>query len=74
MKKSQQGGINPTSPDTKLNFWVCNLSGGILGYAQFPGGSPATDGIVCDDNATGRTGVYNMGRNISIKLSFPIGF
>ena len=25
------------------------------------------------NNATGRTGVYNMGRNISIKLSFPIG-
>ena len=26
------------------------------------------------NNATGRTGVYNMGRNISIKFSFPIGF
>jgi iron complex outermembrane receptor protein len=26
------------------------------------------------NNATGRTGVFNMGRNISIKLSFPINF
>ncbi|MDB5277639.1 MAG: putative TonB-dependent receptor [Ferruginibacter sp.] len=26
------------------------------------------------NNATGRTGVYNMGRNFSIKLSFPINF
>jgi hypothetical protein len=56
MKKNQQGGIDPTSPATKLNLWVCNLSGGILGYAQFPGGNPATDGVVIDDNAMGNTG------------------
>ncbi len=63
MKKSARGGIDPTSPTTKMNFWVCNLSGGILGYAQFPGGNSATDGIVCDDNATGITsGVYGKGR------------
>lgn len=29
-----------------LNFWVCNIGGGILGYAQFPGGSATTDGVV----------------------------
>jgi hypothetical protein len=29
-----------------LNVWVANLSGGILGYAQFPGGPAATDGVV----------------------------
>jgi hypothetical protein len=66
MKKSSQGGINPTSSTTKLNIWVCNLSGGILGYAQFPGGSSATDGVVLDDNATGNTGTaaapFNKGR------------
>lgn len=66
MKKSTQGGINPTSPTTKLNIWVCNMGGGILGYAQFPGGSSATDGVVLDDNATGRTGTasapFNKGR------------
>jgi len=66
MKKSSRGGINPTSPTTKLNIWVCNMSGGILGYAQFPGGSSATDGVVLDDNATGRTGTaaapFNLGR------------
>ena len=42
MKKSSQGGINPTDPATKLNIWVCNMGGGILGYAQFPGGNLAT--------------------------------
>ena len=66
MKKSSQGGINPSSPTTKLNLWVCNLSNGILGYAQFPGGSSTTDGVVIDDNAIGSTGTvtapYNKGR------------
>lgn len=65
-KKSGSGGINPTSPTTKLNMWSCNLSNGILGYAQFPGGSSATDGVVIDDNAFGRTGSvaapFNKGR------------
>lgn len=36
----------PTSPSTTLNMWICNIGGGILGYAQFPGGDPATDGVV----------------------------
>ena len=66
MKKSNRGGINPTSPTTKLNLWVCNLSGGILGYAQFPGGPSATDGVVIDNNAMGTTGSatapFNLGR------------
>jgi len=65
MKKNAQG-LAPTSPATKLNLWVCNLSGGILGYAQFPGGNSATDGVVIDDNAFGRTGTaaapFNKGR------------
>lgn len=66
MKMSTKGGINPTSPTTKLNLWCCNLGGGILGYAQFPGGSSTTDGVVIDDNAFGSTGTvtapYNKGR------------
>ena len=66
MKKSTQGGINPTSPTTKLNIWVCTIGGGILGYAQFPGGSSATDGVVLDSKYTGNTGTatypFNLGR------------
>ncbi len=38
MKSSKKGSINPTSPATHLNIWVCNIGGGILGYEQFPGG------------------------------------
>jgi hypothetical protein len=64
--KSSRKGIAPTSPTTVLNMWSCNMGGGILGYAQFPGGAAATDGIVIDNNAFGRTGtvsgVYNLGR------------
>jgi hypothetical protein len=66
VKRTSGGGIAPTSPTTKMNLWVCNLSGGILGYAQFPGGSSSTDGVVIDDNAFGTTGTasapFNKGR------------
>jgi hypothetical protein len=66
MKRSTKGGINPTSPTTKLNIWVCTLANGILGYAQFPGGSSATDGVVILNTAFGRTGTvrapFNKGR------------
>ncbi len=68
MKKSKRGGINPTNPTTKLNIWCCTIGGGILGYAQFPGGSSATDGIVIDSKYFGVTSdssssyPYNMGR------------
>ena len=68
MKKTSRGGLDPTSPTTKLNFWVCTIGGGILGYAQFPGGSSATDGVVCDSKYVGVTSnssasyPYNLGR------------
>ena len=72
MKKSTQGGLNPTSPTTKLNFWVCTIGGGILGYAQFPGGASATDGVVCDGKYVGTTGTatypFNLGRTATHEI------
>lgn len=66
MKKTSRGGLNPTSPTTKMNLWVCTIGGGILGYAQFPGGSSSTDGIVVDSRYLGTTGTatapFNKGR------------
>lgn len=66
VKSTSQGGLSPISPTTKLNIWVCNLSNGVLGYAQFPGGASSTDGVVIDDNAFGTTGTaaapFNKGR------------
>ena len=64
VKKASQGGSDPVNPTTKLNIWACNLGGGLLGYAQFPGGSAATDGVVCLYSAFGNTtyAPYNKGR------------
>ncbi|GAB4130429.1 MAG: hypothetical protein OHK0045_07480 [Raineya sp.] len=45
-KKTSTGGVAPWDATRYLNIWVCNIGGGILGYAQFPGGSTATDGVV----------------------------
>ena len=53
MKKSSQGGVNPWDASQYLNMWVCNIGGGILGYAQFPGGSASTDGVVMGPNYFG---------------------
>ena len=65
-KKTANGGLAPTSPTTKLNLWVATIGGGILGYAQFPGGSSATDGVVIDSKYFGNTGTatypFNLGR------------
>lgn len=65
MKTSGQGGIDATDPANNLNLWVCEIGGGILGYAQFPGGTLSTDGVVIGsdyfgENAAG--GVYGHGR------------
>ncbi|MBP2282374.1 hypothetical protein H4V97_000692 [Flavobacterium sp. CG_23.5] len=66
MKNAKRGGINPTSPSNTLNMWACTIGGGILGYAQFPGGSLATDGVVIDSNYFGLSSAasapYNLGR------------
>ncbi len=56
VKRASKGGIGPTRPTTKLNIWVCNLSNGLLGYAQFPGGSSSTDGVVIDYESFGTSG------------------
>ncbi|MGB1619424.1 MAG: hypothetical protein ACPHBM_07360, partial [Flavobacteriales bacterium] len=66
VKFSSAGGSDAWPADEYMNFWVCNLGGGLLGYAQFPGGNPATDGIVCGYQFTGLNGpgagAYNLGR------------
>jgi len=66
VKKASTGGIAPYRPKTHLNLWVCALSGGLLGYAQFPGGPSATDGVVINYLALGTNGTaqapFNKGR------------
>ena len=66
VKFNASGGHNAWPADQYMNFWVCDLSGGLLGYAQFPGGNPATDGIVCDYLYVGTIGTatppFDLGR------------
>ncbi len=56
VKRASGGGIAPTNTAKYLNLWVCNLGGGLLGYAQFPGGPAATDGVVINFRAFGTQG------------------
>jgi len=59
VKSKKTGGVNPWPTDRYLNCWVCNLSDGLLGYAQFPGGPAATDGVVVLYSAFGTEGAVN---------------
>ncbi len=66
VKFYSSGGLDAWDRDKYLNLWVCNISGGILGYAQFPGGPANTDGVVCDYAYFGTIGTatapFNKGR------------
>jgi hypothetical protein len=73
MKKANQGGLAPTSPTTKLNLWCCTIGGGILGYAQFPGGSSATDGVVIDSKYFGLSGTANYPYNLGRTATHEVG-
>ncbi len=66
VKRTANGGDDAWPGSSYLNLWVCNLSGGVLGYAQFPGGAAATDGVVITYTGFGVGGSaqapYNLGR------------
>ena len=69
IKKASTGGLDAWNASQYLNLWVGTIGGGILGYAQFPGGASATDGVVISPVYFGRTGTvtspYNLGRTAS---------
>ncbi len=72
VKRASSGGDNAWDASRYLNLWVCNLSGGLLGYAQFPGGPAATDGVVVLYTAFGNTGTatapYDKGRTATHEI------
>ncbi len=71
MKYSAQGGNDAWNSSKYLNIWICNLGGGLLGYAQFPGGATATDGVVVLFGTVGSSTVpgtstpYHLGRTLT---------
>ena len=66
VKFASSGGKDAWPAGNYLNLWVCEIGGSILGYAQFPGGSAATDGVVIDYRYFGRGGTalspFDLGR------------
>jgi hypothetical protein len=72
VKSAATGGADAWPSDQYLNIWVCELSGGLLGYAQFPGGSATTDGVVITHTAFGTTGTaaapFNLGRTATHEI------
>ncbi len=69
VKFNSSGGKDAWPAADYLNIWVCNIGGGILGYAQFPGGNPATDGVVNDYRYFGNIGTatapFDLGRTMT---------
>jgi hypothetical protein len=72
VKSAATGGANAWPTNRYLNIWVCNLSGGLLGYAQFPGGPSSTDGVVIMYKAFGTNGTvappFNLGRSATHEI------
>jgi len=76
VKHASSGGADAWNADAYLNIWICDLGGGLLGYAQFPGLNPATDGVVLDFAYTGKTGAispYNLGRTATHEVGHWLG-
>lgn len=73
MKKSSQGGVDPVDPAHNMNMWICNIGGGILGYAQFPGGPAATDGVVFSPQYCGSRDKQPAGETFYLSAPFDKG-
>jgi hypothetical protein len=77
VKSKRTGGVDPWPTDRYLNMWVCKLGGGLLGYAQFPGGPAKTDGVVVLHSAFGSRGAvkapFNKGRTATHEVGHFLG-
>jgi len=72
VKSKATGGADAWPRSKYLNIWVCTLAGGLLGYAQFPGGPAKTDGVVILNTAFGTKGTarapFNLGRTATHEI------
>jgi hypothetical protein len=76
VKFTDKGGEDGWPKADYLNIWVCNLTGGVLGYAYPPGGVSSKDGVVIGykyfgDGSPG--GVYNKGRTATHEVGHWLG-
>lgn len=72
-KSNASGGKDPWPTDQYLNIWVGPLFPGLLGYAQFPGGAPATDGVVISYQAFGNIGTVTAPSTLGRTASHEVG-
>lgn len=76
VKRTAAGGKDAWNTRKYLNIWVCTFeatpTGQLLGYAQFPQGPAATDGVVILNTAFGTTGTakapFNKGRTATHEI------
>jgi hypothetical protein len=68
VKFTNKGGDDAWDPNNYLNIWVCNLNR-MIGYASFPGGEAAKDGIVMNYNSfrASKTLVHEAGHWMGLK-------
>jgi hypothetical protein len=77
VKSASTGGADAWPADRYLNIWTCGnlrdaMNRPLLGYAQFPGGPAATDGVVILHSAFGTTGTaaapFDLGRTATHEI------
>ncbi|GAB4137778.1 MAG: hypothetical protein Fur0041_12630 [Bacteroidia bacterium] len=73
VKSAATGGVDPWPTDKYLNIWVCELFPGLLGYAQFPGDNPATDGVVITYTAFGNMGTVTAPSTLGRTATHEVG-
>lgn len=77
VKFSSSGGSDAWNSNDYLNIWVCNLSGGVMGYASTPGSDQLKDGVVIRYTAFGTTAnvaaPFNKGRTTVHEIGHWLG-
>ncbi len=78
VKYTANGGHDGWPRDQYLNLWVCNLGGGLLGYATPPSVADITrDGVVVGYNYFGNVGPldpsFNLGRTATHEVGHWLG-
>ncbi|MDP6909697.1 MAG: M43 family zinc metalloprotease, partial [Flavobacteriales bacterium] len=72
VKYTSLGGHDAWPNTMYLNIWVCNIGGGLLGYAYQPGINPSLDGLVIGYRFFGTEGnissTYNLGRTATHEI------
>ena len=73
VKAYATGGLDAWDVNSYMNIWVCNMSGGILGYGEFPAlAHTSTYGVVIQYDSFGRVGnvaaPYDLGRTLTHEI------